>query len=32
MSYYLDANAIIKLVDLPDETQKLADLHNAGAI
>lgn len=32
MSYYLDANAIIKLVDLPDETQKLADLHSAGTI
>jgi hypothetical protein len=32
MSYYLDANAIIQLVDLPDETQKLADLHTAGTI
>ena len=32
MSYYLDANVIIQLVDLPDETQKLADLYNAGTI
>jgi hypothetical protein len=32
MSCYLDANVIIQLVDLPDETQKLADLHNAGTI
>ena len=32
MTYYLDANAIIRLGDLPQATQKLADLHAAGDI
>jgi hypothetical protein len=32
MSYYLDTNLIIQLVDLPYETQKLAELHNSSTI
>jgi predicted nucleic acid-binding protein len=32
MSYYLDTNVIIQLVDLPYENQKLADLHNSSKI
>ena len=32
MTYYLDANAIILLRDMPQATQELADLHAAGEI
>lgn len=32
MNYYLDANAIIHLGDLPQATQELSKLHAAGAI
>lgn len=32
MAYYLEANAIIHLGDLPQATQKLSDLHAAGTI
>ena len=32
MAYYLEANAIIRLGDLPQATQELSKLHAAGAI
>jgi hypothetical protein len=32
MAYYLDANAIISLGELPQATQRLADLHASGTI
>ena len=32
MKYYLDANAIIRLGDLPQATQELSELHTAGGI